>query len=158
MDSPAAVDAVPRIVVDHLFQAYASRDHAALADALADDVEWTISGPVNILPFCGTQRGKAKVLDLLTRRVPAVLPTFSFVRAATLVDGEQVAALNRVTARHTGDGRLISYRIANFMRFRGRKVVWNLSLLDSFDAAEQVLGQALATESGSDNGGDLIAV
>jgi ketosteroid isomerase-like protein len=157
MDTAATVEAVPRLVVDNLFQAYAARDHAALSEALADDVEWTISGPVNILPFCGTERGKARVLDLLTNRVPAVLTLLNFARAATLVDGDQVAALNRVTARHTSDGRLISYRAASFLRFRNRKLVWNLVLMDSFDAAEQVLGQSLDPYA-TPRDGDLIAV
>ena len=61
-----------------------------------------------------------------------------------VVDGDRVATLNRLSATRSDDGRVISYRLAHFMRFRDGKVVENLSLIDSFDAAEQVLGHPLA--------------
>ncbi|HEY5379206.1 MAG TPA: hypothetical protein VIJ78_06660, partial [Pseudolabrys sp.] len=51
--------------------------------------------------------------------------------------------LNRLCARST-DGRVISYRLAHFLHFRDGKIVENLSLIDSFDAVEQVLGHPLA--------------
>jgi hypothetical protein len=38
----------------------------------------------------------------------------------------------------------VRYRVANIMRFCDGKVIENLSLLDSFDAVEQVIGQQLA--------------
>jgi ketosteroid isomerase-like protein len=59
------------------------------------------------------------------------------------VDGDQAATLNRLSARRTGDGRVISYRLAHFMRFRDGKVVENISLLDNFDAVEQVIGHSI---------------
>ena len=49
---------------------------------------------------------------------------------ALLVDGDQVSALTRLTARRQEDGRVISYRLAHFSRFRDGKMVENLSLLD----------------------------
>ena len=145
-------DPVPRSVVEAFYKAYAARDAEKIAEFLDDDVEWTISGPVDVLRFCGTHRGKAAVLDLIGRLVPEVLRVFSFVPDAMLVDGDQVATLNRQSARRTDDGRVISYRVANFMRFRDGKVVENLSLLDSFDAVEQVLGHPLAVHDGQRGG------
>ena len=68
----------------------------------------TSSGPIaarsRLLPFCGTHRGKPNVVDLIRRRIPAVLRTFSFVAEVILVDGDQVAMLspgNRRGARLT---------------------------------------------------------
>jgi len=119
------------------------RDAEKVAAFLDDDVEWTVSGPIDILRFCGTHRGKQDVLDLIGRKVPAVLRVFSFEPEAHLVDGDQVATLHRLAARRSFDGRVISYRVANFMRFRNGKVFKNLSFLDSFDAVEQVLGHPL---------------
>lgn len=150
---------VPRALVEAFYKVYAARDVEKIAEFLDDDVEWTVSGPVDILPFCGKHCGKADVLDLIGRRVPAVLRVFSFVPDAKLIEGDQAAILSRQTARHTGDGRVISYRVANFMRFRDGKLFDNLSLLDSFDAAEQVLGYPLAMHHGQTAGeGDLIAL
>jgi ketosteroid isomerase-like protein len=151
--------AVPRAVVDAFYKVYAARDVDKIAEFLDDDVEWTISGPVDVLRFCGTHRGKVAVLDLIKRQVPQVLRVFSFVPDAILVEGDQVAMLNRLSARRTDDGRVISYRVANFMRFRDGKVVGNLSLLDSFDVVEQVLGHPLAVHDGQTaDAGDLVVV
>ena len=151
--------AVPRSVVEAFYKVYAARNADKIAEFLDDDVEWTISGPVDFLPFCGTHRGKADVLDLIKRQTPQVLRTFSFVPDAILIDGDQVAMLNRQSAKRTADGRVISYRVANFMRFRDGKVVENVSLLDTFDAVEQVLGHPLAVHDGQPAvEGDLIAV
>ena len=148
---------VPRAVVGAFFEVYAARDASKIAAFLHDDVEWTVSGPPDLLPFCGTWRGKADVLDLIGRLVPGVIRVFSFAPHAILVDGDQVAMLNRQSARRAEDGRVISYRVANFMRFKDGKVIENLSLLDSFDAVEQVLGHPLAVHAGA-AAGDLVAV
>jgi ketosteroid isomerase-like protein len=147
-------------VVEAFYKVYAARDADKIAEFLDDAVEWTISGPVDFLPLCGTHRGKADVLDLIKRQIPQVLRTFSFVPDAILIDGDQVAMLNRQSAKRTADGRVISYRVANFIRFRDGKVVENVSLLDTFDAVEQVLGRAIAVHEGRSPSveDDLIAV
>ena len=140
---PAAAYAVPRAVVDAFYQVYAARDVESIARCLHDDIVWTISGPIDLLPFCGTHCGKAAVLDLIGRQVPAVLRTYSFVPESILVEGDRAAALSRQCSRRTEDNRAISYRVANFMRFCDDKLLENLSLMDSFDAVEQVLGHSL---------------
>jgi ketosteroid isomerase-like protein len=151
--------AVPRSVVEAFYRAYAARDAKAVAEFLHDDVLWTISGPVDVLPFCGTRNGKAAVLDLIERLVPDVFRIFSFVPDTMLVDGDSVATLNRLSATSSTDGRVISYRLAHFLRFRDGKVIQNLSLIDSFDAAEQVLGHALPVHASPPlETGDLVAV
>jgi ketosteroid isomerase-like protein len=145
---------VPRSVVKAFYEVYAARDIDKIAEFLHDDVEWTISGPVDLLPFCGTHRGKANVIDMIKRQVPQVLRTFSFVPEAITVQGDQAAMLSRQSARQTDDNRVISYRVANFMRFLDGKLVENLSLIDSFDAVEQVLGRPLSVKGGASSGGN----
>lgn len=147
---------VPRATVEAFCRAYAARDLKRAAAFFADDIEWTISGPVDVLSFCGTRHGKAAVLDMMERLVPQVFDIIKFERSTMLIDGDRVATLNRLTAKHKGDGRVISYRVAHFLRFRNGKVVENLSLIDSFDAVEQVLGHSLTTQKLTT--GDLVAV
>src|ERR1017187_6949243 len=152
-------NSVSRAEVEAFYRAYVAREAATAAEFLDDDVEWTISGPVDVLPFCGTRRGKAAVLDLMDRLVPGVFRVFSFVPDTMLVDGNQVATLNRLSARRRDDGRAISYRLAHFMRFRDGKVIKNITLIDSFDAVEQVLGHPLAVHNCQKAGaGNLVAV
>ncbi len=145
MGSPKT-EPVSRAVVDAFYAAYIDRDVVRIAPFLDEDVKWTISGPVDVLPFCGTRHGKVAVLDLIERLVPESFHVFCFVPSAMLLDGDQVASLNRLWGKRTEDGRVISYRLAHFLRFRNSKVVENLSLIDSFDAAEQVLGRPLAAQ------------
>lgn len=136
---------ISRTRVEDFLKAYAVRDLDRIAPFLADDVQWKISGPIDVLPYCGMHRGKAAVIDLIGRQVPAVMKVFSFEPEILLIDGDDAATLTRLSARRTADGRIISYRIANFFRFRDGLLISNASLLDSFDAAEQVLGHSLAT-------------
>jgi ketosteroid isomerase-like protein len=149
---------VPRSVVEAFYRAYAARDAKRVAEFLDDDVEWTISGPVDLLRFCGTRRGKAAVIEIIERLVPAVFEVFSFVPDALLVDGDRAASLNRLAARSRDDGRVISYRLSHFLRFRDGKVIENVSLIDSFDAVEQVIGHPLNVHPANAEGHDLVFV
>jgi ketosteroid isomerase-like protein len=153
--------ATTRELVEAFYAAYTGHDSASMAPFLADDVEWTISGPVDVLPFCGTHRGKAAVIELVERGVPSVFSVFSFVLDQMLIDGDRVATLNRVAARGQG-GRVISYRVAHFFRFALGKLVENLTLIDSFDAVEQVLGHPLqvhdAPPLSAGDDGELVAL
>ena len=151
--------AVARSLVERFCAAYAVRDVDKIAEFLDDDVEWIISGPIEYLHFCGTHRGKNNVLDLIRRRIPELIRTFSFVPESILIDGNQLAMLHRQSARRATDGRVINYRVANFMRFRDNKIVSNLSLLDTFDVVEQVLGHRIEFDGVKHaDAGNLIAV
>jgi len=149
---------VPRSLVEAFYAVYATRDADRIAHYLHDDIEWTISGPVDYLAYCGTHRGKAVVVDLIKRQIPLVLRTYRFVPEAIVVDGDRAAMLSRQFSRRTADGAAISYRVANFMRFRDGRVAENVSLVDTFDAVEQVLGRPLAVRERKTDEDDVVAV
>ncbi|WP_137043659.1 nuclear transport factor 2 family protein [Pseudolabrys sp. FHR47] len=134
---------VDRSYVEAYFDAFAARDTKAFAAFLHDDVCWTISGPIDLIPYCGVYRGKAAVLDVMERRARNVLSVVRISRENFLVQGNRGAALTRLTACLANDGRTVSYRVANFFRFEDGKLIENMSLMDSFDAAEQMLGHAI---------------
>ena len=140
---PAAEETADAALFEAYFEAFASRDPQAFGAFLHDDVVWTISGPIDVIPYCGTHRGKAAVIDIMARQAPKVLRGVRLVRVKFLIDGNRGAVLTRLTAQVPAEGRTVSYRVANFFRFENRKLIENTSLLDSFDAAEQVLGHAL---------------
>ena len=150
---------VPRSVVEGFYRALAASDFAALAPYLAEDVTWTIRGPVDILPFCGKRSGKAVVLKLLDRDIPVFLEKRRLAPSVMLVEDDRAAVFGKLTASRGDLGRKISYRIAQFVRFENEKVVEYVSLIDSFDAVEQVLGQQLTAPGARRAGtGELIAV
>ena len=134
------------------------RDMDTLATFLDDDVVWTISGPVDILPFCGQRVGKDGVMKLLTQDSPAFLSDRRFVAKTMLVDGDNAAVLGRLTATKREDGHAISYRIAHFIQFHEEKVVDYVSIIDSFDAVEQMLGYNLDAYDGYRVEGDIVTV
>ena len=151
---------MPRVVVEAFFRALANRDFETLAGYLADDVIWTISGPVDLLPFCGVRVGKASVMTLLDRITPAFVDGRRFIVNAMLVDGDRAAVLAQFVGTKRLGGRAISYRTTHFIRFRDEKVIEYLSIIDSFDAVEQMLGHSLALQDDrkSADADDLVAV
>jgi ketosteroid isomerase-like protein len=149
---------VPRAVVEAFYRALADRDVNTLARYLDDDVIWTISGPVDILPFCGRRVGKDGVMKLLMQDSPAFLSGRRFVPNTMVVDGNNAAVLARLTATKREDGHAISYRIAHFIKFRDEKVVEYVSIIDSFDAVEQMLGYNLDAHDKHQVEGDFVTV
>lgn len=146
---------VPRAIVEAFYHALSIRDMAALANFLHDEVVWTISGPVDILPFCGQRVGKALVMKLLGRDSPTLLSDRRFVAKTMLVDGDRAAVLGRLTATKRASGQAISYRIAHFIQFRDEKVV---DYVSSFDAVEQLLRYSLDAYDGYRVEGDIVTV
>lgn len=136
---------VSRSTVHSFYQAYRSGDGERFAAFLDDDVEWMISGPIDVLRFCGQRHGKAAAVDVIKRVLPSTLKVTGFEPDALLVDGDRVAMLGTLTGVTSDRDRKIAYRVAHFLRFRNDKVVEFRSLIDSFDAAEQVLGHAIDT-------------
>ncbi|MDT3685795.1 MAG: nuclear transport factor 2 family protein [Pseudorhodoplanes sp.] len=126
--------------VQAFYQAYATRDAERLAPLIADDVKWTIIGPSQILPFCGEHHGKPAVLKLFTGEFAATIQFRSIEPEVLLVDGDLAATYLKLSGYLHRTGRVITYHCGQFVRFRDGKVVCFRSIIDSFDAAEQVLG------------------
>jgi ketosteroid isomerase-like protein len=149
---------VPRAVVKAFYHALSIRDMDRLATYLDDEVVWTISGPVDILPFCGQRVGKDVVMKLLERDIPTLLSSRRFVAKTMLVDGDRAAVLGKLAATKRDGGRAISYRIAHFIQFRDEKVIDYVSIIDSFDAVEQMLGYSLDAYDGYRVDGNIVTV
>jgi ketosteroid isomerase-like protein len=139
---------VNRLSAEGFFQALASRDGGRITAYLSDDVDWMSIGPVEMLSFCGPRRGKAAVMEVFARLIPAVVDVTSYDTEILLVDGDRAAGLNRLTGRLHATGRVITCRLANFMRFRDGKICEYRSLMDSFAAVEEFIGQRLDFHQG----------
>lgn len=149
---------VPRAVVEAFYHALSIRDLDTLATFLDDQVVWTVSGPVDILPFCGRRVGKDVVMKLIARDIPTLLSSRRFVANTMLVDGDRAAVLGKLTATKLDGGRAISYRTAHFIQFRDEKVIDYVSIIDSFDAVEQMLGYSLDAYDGYRVEGNIVTV
>ncbi len=120
-------------------EALASRDPSQLRPMLADDVEWTIFGPIDYFPCFGTRRGKEAVIEAMCREIADYLQLQRCDFERMLFDGDSGASLVRVSAQHIPSGRVLTFRMAQFIKFRDGKLVEMRAILDSFDVVEQVL-------------------
>ena len=149
-----------REYVESFRRARQSRDAQQIEPFLDDHVDWLLTGPIELLQFCGQRRGKAEVLNCLTRQHPAVLGAFKIELDTLMVERDRAATLSRMTATQRSTGRTISYHQAQFMRFRDGKIVEYRGIIDSFDAAEQMIGHSIELPESLcvPSDGDLIAI
>jgi len=134
------VQPVSPSVVQAFYQAYASRNAERIEPLIADHVKWAIVGPSQVLPYCGEHLGKAAVMKLFRDVIPGAIQFRSFEPEVILIDGDRAATYLKLTGYLHNTGRLISYHCGQFVRFEDDKAVCFRSIIDSFDAAEQVLG------------------
>jgi ketosteroid isomerase-like protein len=129
-----------RGIVRAFCDALGARAPELFSNVLHDDVEWTVYGPIDLFPFFGQHRGK-KVVMAMFEEMSANLSLIRAEKENLLVDGDDAAALVRLTAVDTRTGRTLSLRLALFARFSGGKLMSLKALFDSFDAVEQALGR-----------------
>jgi ketosteroid isomerase-like protein len=147
--------AITREFVESFYRARLSRDPSRIEPFLDDDVDWLITGPFELLHFCGQRRGKAEVLDTLVRVMPSIMHVTKVEIDSLLIENDRAATFSRLTGVLTGTGRIISYHQAQFLQFRDGKIVEYRGIIDSFDAAEQMIGHPIAlsnTPLGGDDG------
>jgi ketosteroid isomerase-like protein len=100
------------------------------------------------------------VLDTIVRLMPSIMHVAKVELETLLIDRDRAATFNRLTGIQSGTGRTISYCQAQFMHFRNGKIFEYRCIIDSFDAAEQMIGHPLdltAVPKRKDSG-DLMAV
>ena len=136
---------VSRQRVRDFYDARMSRNPDLIAQFLHDDVEWAIAGPVDLIPFCGQHHGKEAAIDAMVRVAPSVFRVTKLNIDELLIDGDRAASFTRLAAVQSGTGRTITYQRAEFFQFRDNRILAYRAVLDSFDAAEQMLGHAINT-------------
>lgn len=117
-------------------------DSPRLEPFLHDDVEWMVFGPMDLLPFFGRRQGKQAVLAMC-REIAATLELQKCEKEASLFDGQNAAAMVKITTLYKPTGRVLSLRLAQFAQFRDGKLQRIRAVFDSFDAAEQTLGRQI---------------
>lgn len=118
------------------------REPQRIASFLHDDVDWMGFGPVDLFPFLGRRKGAAAVLQVC-KELGDTLELTTCHPENALATADQAAALIRLNAVHRESKRQISLRIAQFAEFRDGKLISLRAILDSFDAAEQMLGRSI---------------
>ncbi|MBS0245905.1 MAG: nuclear transport factor 2 family protein [Proteobacteria bacterium] len=128
--------------VMEVHDAFRRSDYFRMAALYARDVEWTMHAPESIFPVGGRRRGKGAVFLMLLN----IGLHYRFDRYEiedVIAEGDWAAVVADVTITQRSTGRIIRCRTAGFNQVRDGKVVAYRGFIDSFDAAEQILGRTI---------------
>ena len=112
------------------------------APLIADDIDWSIFGPIDMFPFLGPRSGKAAVLDVC-QQVGAHITVHGCHSETTMLGQDAAAAMLRCTISTTASPRPMTLRLAQFIQFRDDVVVSLRAVIDTFDLVEQTLGRPI---------------
>jgi ketosteroid isomerase-like protein len=133
---------VTHAAVNALYDAYERRDFQRVAALIHDDIDWVIYGPVSIFPFAGPRRGRAQVMEALAG-IADQFALESYKREIVIVEGDRAAVMSDVSFKQRATGRMLRFRIANFLRFQDGRIVEFREFANTFDVVEQALGHEL---------------
>ncbi len=131
-----------RITVDKLYDAYRRRDIESVAALLHDDIDWVIYSPIDVFPFAGQRRGRAAVLQAIAQR-DEVYALQSHSPEIEIVEGDRAAVMADVGFKQLASGRILRFRVADFLRMQDGRLIEFREFADSFDLVEQAVGHAV---------------
>ena len=131
-----------RATVDELFGAYRGHDVERFAALLHDDIDWVIYGPIYVFPFAGLRRGRAAVLQAVAN-ISQLYTLENHTPEVVIVEGDCAAVMADVGFRQIASGRVIRFRVANFLRIEYGRLIEFREFADSFDQVEQAIGHTV---------------
>lgn len=131
-----------RETVRALYDTYVERNFERFAGLLHIDIDWVIHGPMAVFPFAGLRRGRPAVLQALAGMALSY-SLDSYVPDFILIDGDRVAIMADVALTQHATGRILRFRVANFLRIQDGLVIEFREFADSFDQVEQALGRVV---------------
>jgi uncharacterized protein len=126
-------------LVQSLYEAFGRGDMAALAEVLADDVEWVNPGDPNDNPNAGTFRGKQAVLGWFGG-LASTRDYTTFEPREFIAENDKVVSLVYAEATVRDTGRAFASHEAHVSTFRDAKLARFQIYLDTAaaDAAHRV--------------------
>jgi len=126
--------------VKQIYDAYAKGDAERFASFLNDDLDWVIHAPIEVFSFAGARKGKLAVLEALAS-IADDYELKKYEPQCMIVDGERAAVMSEVGFVQRASGRMLRFRIADFLRLENGKVVEFREFIDTFDVTQQALGR-----------------
>jgi hypothetical protein len=121
-------------LVQSAYEAFGRGDMPALAELMADDIEWVDPGDPNDSPLAGTYRGKDEVIGWFGKLAEDV--DFStFEPRDFIAEGDKVVSLVHVEATVRSTGRPLVNDEAHVSTFRDGKLVRFQIYLDTAASA-----------------------
>jgi ketosteroid isomerase-like protein len=140
-DDAAAIPPLKKRVYE-IYEGFSSGNWELMANAFDDDVDFRSNAPIDLLPYLGHRVGKLEVMKAL-RAVHGEFQPVSFMPVWVVADieAEAAAVLVSIHATQRSSERVIRLFAAHFLRFRNNRIVVYRAILDTFEAAQQVLGR-----------------
>jgi ketosteroid isomerase-like protein len=129
--------------IHKFYAAYAAGKIDAVLEAFDENVDFVSFAPRELFPVLGRRHGRAEVAT--TMKVMHAAFEFVAYQPFFIVVSDEKEAATMVLARlkQRSTGRFIQLYIANFMRFRDGRVTEFREFMDTFDAAQQILGREI---------------
>ena len=131
-----------RETVRELYDAYARRDFERVAAFIHEDIDWVIYAPLSVFPFAGPRHGRVAVLQALAG-IAAGYVLENYQAEIIIVEDDRAALVSDVSFTQRATGRLLRFRVANFLRFQDGRLIEFREFSNSFDVVEQALGREL---------------
>ena len=132
-----------RATVRELYDAYGRRDFERVAALIHDDIDWIIYAPVGVFPFAGARHGRAAVLQAMAD-IATGFTLQSHTPEIVIVDGDRAAVMADVGFEQRATGRLLRFRVANFLRLKDGRLIEFREFANTFDVVEQALGREMS--------------
>jgi ketosteroid isomerase-like protein len=116
------------------YEAFGRGDMPALAEVMADDIEWVSPGDPNHDPLAGTFRGKDQVLGWFGK-LAETLDFQTFEPRDFIAQGDKVVSIVYAEATARSTGRSFVQDEAHVWTFRGRELAHFQVYLDTAAAA-----------------------
>lgn len=139
------VEQLNRQRVLHFLDAFYARDGEGALAYCADDVEFFVNIPVDILPHMGQRRDKAGMREMWN----TVYARYSSLRHEVRIivaEGDQVAACIRAFLHKRDNDRTVQFDLASFYTFRGGRIAQIREIMDTFDLVQQLLERDVAAD------------
>jgi ketosteroid isomerase-like protein len=143
------VDDSNRERVLKFFDAYYTGDVETATACCDEDLDTITYAPVDLFPHLGQKHGRAWVGEAMRIQQQRYSSrTYEFRLMA--VDGDHVAAIQRLSLIKRNDDRVVHLETAEFLTLRAGLILTHRSFFDSFDLVQQLLGRDLTDAFAAD--------
>ena len=122
-----------------IYEAFSAGNLDLLADAFDEQADFVTNAPTNVFPYLGRRVGRAAILKTLSA-IHDEFESLTFMPIWIVVEGDTAGAILSVNATQRTTKRVMRFFAAHFLRFRDDRIVEYRSIMDSFEAVQQLLG------------------
>jgi len=134
----------PRKRIYEIYSAYAEGQfERLLRDMVDDDITFVSYAPAEIFPYFKRGQGKAA----LRQAWEASRADLEFLNYIPLLivsgDDDTAAAIVQMRVKRQSTGKVLQLMVADFLRFRGDRVLEFRQFMDTLDAVQQWMGRQI---------------